>query len=139
MRNDFTLFFRVVPSGKKVVYYYAYDDDGVRRGPWTTGQATKTAARNFCNVLNRRGALLHGEKIMPTFEEYATGFWDWDTSPYLKERKKRRSLTRSYTDKNKREADYTLIPYFGKMKLDKITGEVIDEWLDVQIKEGKKT
>ena len=49
MRNDFTLFYRVVPSGKKVVYYYAYNDEGVRLGPWTTGQVNKTAARNFCN------------------------------------------------------------------------------------------
>ena len=28
MHNDFTLFSRKVPSGKTVVYYYAYNDEG---------------------------------------------------------------------------------------------------------------
>jgi hypothetical protein len=42
MHNDFTLFWRVVPSGKKVVYYHAYDENVRRRGPWTTGQTSKT-------------------------------------------------------------------------------------------------
>lgn len=136
MRNDFTLFFRVVPSGKKVVYYYAYDRDGARRGPWTTGMGSKTLARNFCNQLIRKDALFPEAKTMPTFEEYATGFWDWDNSPYLKERKKRINLTQNYTDKNKKLNDTTLIPYFGKMSLDKITGEVIEKWLDVMIETG---
>jgi site-specific recombinase XerD len=56
----------------------------------------------------------------------------------LTDRKKCRKLTQAYTDKNKKVVDHTLTPYFGKMKLDKITGEVIDRWLDVMIKEGKK-
>jgi len=136
MRNDFTLFFRVVPSGKKVVYYYAYDNDGNRRGPWSTGQVTKTMARNFCNTLNRKGTLLPEGKTMPTFEEYATGFWDWDNSPYLKERRKRVKLTQNYTDKNKKLTDTTLISYFGKMKLDSITGDVIEGWLDTMLDTG---
>jgi integrase len=138
MRNDFTLFFRVVPSGKRVVYYYAYDNEGTRRGPWTTGMGSKTAARNFCNQLIRKNALFPEAKLMPTFQEYATGFWDWDNSPYLKERRKRVKLTQNYTDKCKKLTDSTLISYFGKMQLDKITGEVIEKWLDVMIKTGLK-
>jgi integrase len=138
MRNDFTLFFRVVPSGKKVVYYYAYDSDGTRRGPWTTGQSSKTAARNYCNHLNREKKLLHDVREMPTFAEYAADFWDWDTSPYLKERKKRRKLTLSYTDKAKKSVEHSITPFFGKMKLDKITGEVIEKWIDGLLEEGKK-
>ena len=138
MHNDFTLFTRVVPSGKTVVYYYAYDTEGNRLGPWTTGQANKTLARNYCNKLNRQGKLLPGSKDMPTFAEFSAAFWDWEKSGYLAERKKRRKLTQSYADKNKSLVDYTLVPYFGKMKLDKITGEAIDQWLDVMIKEGKK-
>jgi len=138
MHNDFTLFSRVVPSGKKVVYYYAYDGEGKRLGPWTTGQTTRTAARNYCNLLNRKGKLLPELKGIPTFAEFAALFWDWDKSEYLKERRKRRKLTQSYTDKNKKLVEHILVPYFGKMKLDKITGEAIDQWLDVMIKEGKK-
>jgi site-specific recombinase XerD len=128
----------VVPSGKKVVYYYAYDEEGTRKGPWSTGQTSKTAARNVCNLLNRKGTLLPEGKTMPTFEEYAAGFWDWLYSPYLKERRKRVKLTQNYTDKCKNVTDNTLVSYFGKMKLDKITGEVIEGWLDTMIETGKK-
>jgi len=135
MHNDFTLYFRKVPSGKRVFYYYAYDDEGERLGPWTTGETTKTAARNFCIRLIKLGRLLPGAKEMPTFAEYAADFWDWESSPYLKDRKKRRKLTQAYADKNKKVAEHTLIPYFGKMRLDKITGEEIDKWLDCMIKE----
>ena len=100
MRNDYTLFNRVVPSGKTVVYYYAYNDDGIRLGPWTTGLANKTAARNYCNGLIRKGVLVPGIKGMTTFEAYATEFWDWDKSEYLLHRRKRRKLTQGYADKN---------------------------------------
>jgi len=135
MHNDFTLYSRKVPSGKRVFYYYAYNDEGERLGPWTTGETTKTAVRNYCNRLIKLNRLLHDSKEMPTFAEYAADFWDWENSPYLKERKKRRKLTQSYADKNKKIVNFTLVPYFGKMRLDKITSEEIDRWLDFMIKE----
>ena len=138
MHNDFTLFGRKVPSGKTVVYYYAYDDEGRRLGPWSTGEANRTAARNYCNRLNREGRLLPGPKDIPTFEEYARGFWEWETCPYLKERRKRFNLTRSYAVKNRRVVDNQLIPYFGNMRLDRITPEDIEKWFDRMAKDGYK-
>jgi hypothetical protein len=135
MHNDFTLFKRKVPSGQAVVYYYAYDNEGKRLGPWTTGETSLTAARNFCNRLNRVGKLLPGVKDTPTFAEFADGFWDWDKSQYVKDRKKRYNLTKSYADKNARVTSYTLIPYFGKFKLDKITAEEVDMWFDYMLDE----
>jgi integrase len=135
MKNDFTLYFRKVPSGKRVYYYYAYDDDGERLGPWSTGEMTKTGARNYCNSLIRKNLLVPGIKGMTTFAVYAAEFWNWENSEYLKDRRKRKKLTQAYADKNQRVADYTLVPYYGKMRLDKITGEVIDRWLDYMIAE----
>ena len=138
MHNDFTLFTRKVPSGKTVVYYYAYNDEGKRLGPWTTGQPNKTAARNFCNKLNRQGKLLPGPKDIPTLEEYSIGFWDWENSPYLKERKKRSKLTQGYADKNKRVLESALLPHFGKMRIDKITADDVEKWFDKMIAEKYK-
>jgi integrase len=135
MHNDFTLFTRVVPSGKTVVYYYAYDDDGTRVGPWTTGLENKTAARNYCNGLIRKGVLVPGIKGMTSFSVYAKDFWNWETSEYLKFRRKRKKLTQAYADKCQKVTDFTLVSYYGKMRLDKITGEVIDKWLDQMIAE----
>jgi hypothetical protein len=63
MHNDFTLYLRTISSGKKVYYYYARDEDGIRRGPWTTHTTKKTAARNYCHILFKKGALyLTGKK-----------------------------------------------------------------------------
>jgi len=139
MHNDFTLFSRVVPSGKSVIYYYAYDSEGGKRlGARSTGLTNKTAARNFCNKLSREGNLLPKQKDMPTFAEFAALFWDWDKSEYLKERRKRRKLTQSYADKNKKTVENILVPYFGKMKLDAITGKEIDTWLDYLISKKYK-
>jgi integrase len=138
MHNDFTLFKRTVPSGQTVVYYYAYDDEGKRLGPWSTGELALTAGRNHCNRLNREGKLLPGPKGMPTFEEFSRGFWDWEASEYLKAQRKRKKLTRSYADKNARLVDYQFIPCFGKMKLDRITPEEVEKWFDSMSEQGYK-
>jgi len=138
MHNDFTLLTRVVPSGKKVIYYYAYDEKGNRLGPWSTGQDSKTMARNYCNRLIKAGVLLPCKKEMPTFAQWADGFWDWNNSKYLKDRRKRRNLTENYVCFSARVVKNNLMPYFGEMKLDIITGEVIDDWLDYMIGDGYK-
>jgi hypothetical protein len=78
MHNDFTMFKRRIPSGKKVVYYYAYDKNGVRKGPWTTNCQTVTEARNFINGLIRDGVLIPNRRKVLTFGEYAEGFWEAD-------------------------------------------------------------
>ncbi len=58
VHNDFTLYFRVIPSGKRVVYFYAYDENGKRTQGRSTGQTNKTAARVVVNRLLKEGALL---------------------------------------------------------------------------------
>ena len=89
-----------------------------------------TARGVFAFPSVRQGRLLPLPKEIPTLAEYAADFWDWDNSLYLKERKKRRNLTQAYADKNKSITKVTLIPYFGKMRLDKISGDIIDKWMD---------
>jgi len=58
MHGDFTLFLRKYPNGREVYFYYAYDENGRRRGAWTTKSTTKTAARNYCHSLIKKGALI---------------------------------------------------------------------------------
>jgi integrase len=138
MHNDFTLFKRRVPSGEKVVYFYAYNSEGKRLGPWSTGESTLTAGRNHCNRLNREGRLLPGPKGTMTFGEYAEGFWDWEGSDYLKAQRKRKKLTRSYADKNARLVEYQFVPYFGKMKINMISPEEVERWFDSMSEQGYK-
>jgi integrase len=135
IHNDFTLYWRVIPSGKRVVYYYAYDADGNRLGGWSTGETTMTAARVTCNRLLREGKLIPDSGYMPTFAEYARGWWEWETCAYLKKRRKRYSLTQTYANNNKKNLNNQLLKYFGDMPLNKITRDDVESWFDKLIEE----
>jgi integrase len=138
IHNDFTLYFRVVPSGKRVVYFYAYDENGKRLHGRSTGEATLTAARIKCNRLFKDGVLAAKKNYMPTFAEYAKGWWEWDTCPYLQKRRKRYNLTRCYADLAKRNTEKILLPHFGNMPMNKITRNEVERFLDALIQKKYK-
>jgi integrase len=128
MRNDFTLFPRTIPSGKRVVYYYAYDTDGNRRGPWTTHCLNKTLARNYCNDLLRKGSLIPDRSKGITFAEYAIGFWE-RSSEYIKQQESRGDISDNYIANCRLITKNQIIPFFGDVVLDKITAKEINSWL----------
>ena len=138
IHNDFTLYFRVVPSGKRVVYYYAYDENGKRLYGRFTGETGLTAARRKCNQLFKTGLLTPEKNYIPTFAEYAEGWWDWDKCGYLKRQRKLNDLTKNYADKSKRILDEVLLPYFGKMPVNKITLDVVEAFRDSLIEKKYK-
>jgi integrase len=113
-----------------VYYYYAWDESNVRRGGWSTGQSTVTAARLYCDKLLKQGKLIPNSGYMPSFAEYAQGWWDWETCAYLKKRRKRHNLTQAYADNNKKNLKNHLLPYFGEMPMHKITRDEVENWLD---------
>ncbi len=129
LRETYSLYERKLKSGKTVFYYQCYDEDGKRICGHSTGQRTKTAARNYCNKLYREGLLLPQKGKIPTFEEFAKGWWEWGTCSYLKRRIGRRAITKSYADGAWSKLHNHLLPHFGKMRLDKITEHGIDKWL----------
>ena len=94
MHNDFTLFVRTYPNGKKVVFYHAYDENGKRVGPWTTHSRNLTAARARCNKLLKAGALIPGKNKAVTFAKFAEGFWDRN-SEYARRQESRADITES--------------------------------------------
>jgi integrase len=130
MHSDYTLFWRTYPNGKKVVFYYAYDEKGVRQGPWTTKSQSITLARNYCNKLIKTNRLIPYSGYMPTFAEYSNGWWEWETCAYLKKQRKRKNLTQAYADNNRKNLKNHLIPYFGSMPLNKITKDDVENWFD---------
>jgi integrase len=135
IHNDFTLYWRIIPSGKRVVCYYAYDNDGNRLGGWSTGETTMTAARVKCNRLLREERLIPYTGSIITFTQYARGWWEWETCAYLKKRRKRYSLTQAYADNNRKNLKNQLLPYFGDMPLHKITKDDVENWFDKLIEE----
>jgi integrase len=73
---------------------------------------------------------------MPTFAQYAQGWWEWETCAYLKKRRKRYSLTQAYADNNKKNLKNQLLKFFWDMPLNKITKDDIENWFYQLIEEG---
>ena len=128
-REAFSLYRRTMKSGQHVYYYMTYDELGKRVCGHSTGKQTKTEARNFCHRLLREGRLVPERGKVPTFEEFAKGWWEWGTCPYLLRRQARRTLTEAYADSSKSSLKNHLLPRWGKMRLDQINEFLIDEWL----------
>jgi integrase len=112
-------------------YYQTYDAQGKRTCGHSTGQTTKTAAREFCMRLLREGKLLpKKEPAMPTLKEWAADFWDMDKSKYLQGRRARRPITVGYVKNGKTYTDNQIVPFLGALRLDAITDEAIENWLN---------
>jgi integrase len=130
IRDDFTVFPRELASGKVIWYYQTYDEEGRWTVAHSTGETTLTAAVKKCNTLLREGKLLSTAQVRtPTFAEYAQGWWEPETCHYLKKRLARKPLSEIYIVRARRVMELYLIPYFGKMRLNRITEEDIDTWL----------
>jgi integrase len=128
MHNDFTLFLRKYPNGREVYFYYTYDEKGQRRGPWTTKSLTKTAARNFCHGLIRKGGLIPDRIKTVTFGAFARGFWERG-SEYVARQESRKDISESYISNCRRLANNQIAPFFGDTPLDKITEKDVNDWL----------
>ena len=128
MHNDFTLFLRKYPNGRKVFFYYAYDENGKRRGPWTTKCLKKTAARNYCHSLLKKGSLVRSEVKDLLFVDYAEGFWERD-SVYVKYRDSRMDITDAYLINCRKMTSNQILPFFSGIPLRKITSKMINDWL----------
>jgi integrase len=128
MHNVFTLFLRKYPNGQEVYFYYAYDKEGIRRGPWTTQNQNKVEARNYCLMLYKTGALLPDRKASMTFGEYAKGFWDRN-SIYVTMQESRREISEDYLNNSRKYVANQLLPFFADTLLTKMNDKDINKWL----------
>jgi hypothetical protein len=102
IRDDFTVFPREMASGKVIWYYQTYDEDGRRTVAHSTGETTRTAAVKKCNTLMREGKLLPTVQVrIPTFAEYAQGWWEPENCQYLKKRPARKTLSTAYWERTR--------------------------------------
>jgi integrase len=139
IKGSFSLYKRRVPSGGTVFYYRVYDGDGKRSCGHSTGQSSISGAREYCNKLLREGRLGSFNKpAVPTFGEFAAGWWDYDNCPYLKSRKARREITKSYAAQGLYATRNHLVPAFGNTRLDGISELAIDNWMIGMTEQGYK-
>ncbi|GHV11358.1 hypothetical protein FACS189491_02460 [Spirochaetia bacterium] len=137
VKDAFTVFPRKLKTGT-VYYYQCYDGNGVRINAHSTGQRTKTAARNWCQERYARGELLPHE-VTPTMEVYAKGWFVEGCCEYIRlKTMMKEPLKQSSLDVHKKNLKGHLIPYFGRMKLDAITSDVVLTWLLEYTEQGYK-
>jgi integrase len=67
--------------------------------------------------------------VVPLFKDFAAGFWDYQTSAYLKIRKGRGPITRGYAAQGEYAVQNHLLPVFGDKRIDAITTHDVDTWL----------
>ena len=123
--------FTVYPRRLKTVtvfYYQCYDNNGKRICGHSTGQRTKTAAKMYCMELYRMGKLIPNNKPS-SFAEFADGWWNIKTCKYLEWRQAQNPLAPSTIDHYKANLELHIKPYFGKMKLDDISTDLVQNWI----------
>jgi hypothetical protein len=98
VKDDFTLYRRKLASGIVVFYYQCYDTDGKWLCGHSTGKTTKTKARKERIRLLQLGLLIPAKQKMPSFAEYAEGWWDFETCEYLKKQQGRKDITEAYAN-----------------------------------------
>ena len=128
IKENFTVFPRVLRSGLVVFYYQCYDNKGRRQNARSTGQTKKTEAKAFCMRLFKEGLLIPEQKV-PTFLEFTKDWWDEEKSPYLKWRALHEPLAYSTIVSCKGHYENHIKDYFAKYRLDEITADVVEQWL----------
>jgi integrase/recombinase XerC len=130
--------FTVYPRKLKTVtvyYYQCYDSNGKRICGHSTGQRTKTAAKIYCMELYRKGKLVPDKKPI-SFAEFAAGWWDVKTCKYLEWRQMQNPLAPSTIDHYKTNLELNIKPFFGKMRINSISPEIIRNWIMELSREG---
>lgn len=127
-RQVFTLVKR--NFGKKDIYYYRTYDENGKRVTYSTGLTSKAAAQAYCTELHRRGLLIPQRQPRMKFAEFAVGFWDYNTSPYIQGILARGgSFSPGFAHSRQLTMNKHILPYFGDKDIDRITPADIDRWL----------
>jgi integrase len=99
------------------------------------GVTTADEAEYICGELKQRGLLksfvVAGTKQSTDFVDYLLTFWDYDTSPYVKEKlRKDHSIHRNYTTTQKLSVIKYWKPFFEGRCLGDITRQDIEQFVD---------
>jgi len=96
---------------------------------------TTTKVEFVCKELKRQGLLksyvISESKQTMDFSEYLQNFWDYDTSPYVKEKlRKNHGIHRNYTVGQKLSVERYWVPFFRDRLLGDITQQDIENFMD---------
>ena len=151
-KSPFTLFRKTLRSGKKVWYYYFYDEYN-KRHQFSTGCTTKAQAEAVCMELYRSGtmipmvqnplALLSARPFeqrfsTPVFREYTANWFIYDKCEYFQKKIEHGyNLTKTYAHQKRCELERYILPFWGEYHLEDFTEAKIEAWVAWLRKEFK--
>lgn len=151
-KSPFTLFRKTLRSGKKVWYYYFYDEYN-KRHQFSTGCTTKAQAEAVCMELYRSGnmiptvqnplALLSSRPFeqqfsTPVFREYTANWFIYDKCEYFQKKIEHGyNLTKTYAHQKRCELERYILPFWGEYHLEDFTSAKIETWVAWLRKEFK--
>jgi integrase len=139
--EPWTIIGRKTPGGVTFYYYRARTPDGKRTSAISTGEKTKSAARELCRKLEREGKLIPDrnapEPSKPlTVSDLAKDFWSWGTngldgSEYVRTRlkfsdPKKPAISAHYCDGMARQVELHILPSFKRRHVADITPQEIE-------------
>ena len=130
-REPFSLFARKTKKGK-IWYYRSYDEYGNRTVGRSTGETSKTRARQYCCKLLLEGRIVPTKEI--SFAAYTTNWWLWDKCDYIRGRLARSTtgkpkISRRYADDSRRILELHILPYFQNHWLSSINPKMIEDFM----------
>ncbi len=133
-KEPFSLYPRKTKKGVAVWYYRTYDKDGERTYGRSTGESSKTLARQYCQSLISKGRLIPQKS--PTLAEWTEKrrWWIWGECLYIKGRLARSDvdrpgITHRYCDLNYQVMMKKILSIHGDKQLDSIMPEDCEKLL----------
>lgn len=125
--EPYTIFLRKLPSGKSIYYYQFRDENGCRSAAYSTGTTKLSQARRICQKMYNEGKFQKNTSIL--FKTFSKNFFD-DDSPYRKWKKTSGAdLALSTLASYKKLLNFQILPYFGEMRIDKISVDTVKKWI----------
>ncbi len=135
--RPFTLYTRPRKRGKPV-YYVRYKKPG---GSWTvaqsTGKTSEGAAETYALEQLRTGAVTPTDEAVPTFAQWAAGFWDTGGRYDRARRARGYVLSPTYLWIAELIVRKHLSPTFDSLKLTELTSELLENHFIKVLEEGK--
>jgi integrase len=123
--KPYSLWKRLLPSGK-IVYYIRFRlDDGSWGVPKSSGQTKKTAAEAWAIEYLKSGTIVTRENI--TFKFFASRFFAWDSEYISSLRMRGRQIGQRHAENQQGYVDNYLLKAFGPEKLSRIDDDRIQE------------
>jgi hypothetical protein len=130
---------RATSKKNRSIYYIQFRDTETAQymTAVSSGKSSKSDAMNWADEQIRSGKVIASNKKNISFETFATEFWDWDKSPYVRGKLARgQQIGHTHVKTSAGYIARHVIPAFKGRMLGSITPADLETWLLALKKKG---